>query len=312
MSNVSVQVITAETEDNLTGIVMDDVPHLYWLRIYRALGLSPSHARKVIERLEEGKHFISFSRREFKEKYPTMSKLDTVIDNHASRVIFINTEGYHRAIMEIETGYIKNPVVAEAVNSKKNHMASIYTRYQQGETLSKATDETPALPGEVTHPEYAPVAIVLEDQIAISRIMIGEGVEPGIAKAMAFSVTEEITHCGDVLTPWKNLIETDPLLQEPATLTPTDIGIALGGKSPIEINKTLVRLGYQRKIGKEWTPTTSGKLYARYVPQEIKHDRGIVRHMQLRWLPSIVEKIRSSIYYQQQGQTGLFLGEVVG
>ena len=88
--------------------------------------------------------------------------------------------------------------------------------------------------------------------------MGGIGVEPAIANAMAFSVTEEITHCGDTLTPWKNLIQTDPLMQEPGTLTPTDIGKALGGLSAIDVKQTLVKLGFQTKIGKEWTPTYSG------------------------------------------------------
>lgn len=48
----------------------------------------------------------------------------------------------------------------------------------------------------------------------------------------------------------------------------------------------------------------SGKLDARFVPQEIKHDRGIMRHIQLIWLPSIVEKIVSALFYDQKGQTG--------
>ena len=48
-----------------------------------------------------------------------------------------------------------------------------------------------------------------------------------------------------------------------------------------------------------------------FVPQEIKHDQGFMRHMQLRWLQSIVEKINSALFYDQKGQTGGF-GEVVG
>ena len=310
MSNLEIQVISAQTTDNLTGIIIDGVPYLYWLRVYQALGLERHHAQKVISRLTEGIHYRKFSKEEILQLSETGNTVFPV-DHRAKSFVFLTSEGLNRAIMEIRTCEMDDEKIAAAIDAKKDHMASIYTRYQSGEVLSKA-DEFPALTGEVSHPEYAPVAIVLEDQMAISRIMIGEGVEPGIAKAMAFSVTEDICHCGDALTPWKNLIETDPLIQEPATLNPTDIGIALGGISPIEVNKILVKFGYQRKIGKEWTPTTSGKLYARFVPQEIKHDRGVVRYMQLRWLPSIVEKLRSTLYYQKQGQTGLFAGEVVG
>ncbi len=305
MLNQEVEVIIPQTEDGLTGIVIENVPYLYWLRVYKAFGLTPNHARKVIERLESGKHFISFSRRDFKEKYPTVYKSYTV-DSHASSVVFITAEGYHRAIMEIGTGYITDPVVAAAVDAKKDEIANIYTRYQKGEVLSIA-DEHPALPGQV---EYAPVSVILEDQMAIARIMIGEGVEPGIAKAMAFAVTENLTGCGDTLTPWRNLIRADPTMVEPALLNPTDIGNDIGGLSPNTVNKLLVRFGFQNKIGKEWVPTQFGKMYARFVPQEIKHNRGMVRKMQLKWLPSIVEKIRERMYYDQKGQTGLFTGHV--
>lgn len=309
MSNLEIQVIDAQTEDNLTGIIIDGVPHLYWLRVYQALGLKKEHGPKIIARLTEGIHYRKFTNSEFVEQFPTVAKTATVYIG-AKSFVFLTAEGYHRAIMEISTGHMNNPEVAAAIDAKKDEMASIYTRYQQGEVLSKA-DEHPALTGEVQS-DYAPVAVVLEDQMAIAKVMVGIGVEPAIANAMAFSVTEEITHCGDTLTPWKNLIQTDPLMQEPGTLTPTDIGKALGGMSAIEVNQTLVKLGYQIKVGKEWTPTYSGKLYARYVPQEIKHHSGIKRHMQLKWLPSIVEKLRSSLYYQQRGQTGLFVGEIAG
>ena len=309
MSDSQIQVVDAQTEDNLTGIVIEGNPYLYWLRVYKALGLTPNHARKVIERLEEGTHFISFSRTDFKEKYPTVYKSYTVIDTRASSVIFLTPEGYNRAIMEISTGYMDDPVVAAAIDQKKDEIANIYTRYQSGEVLSKAMDDKPALPGEA-HLEYAPVAVVLKDQLAIADLMIARNVEPAIAHNIAFSNTEEITHCGDVLTPWRPLIQADPFLSEPALLTPRDIGMELGGMSAISINKILVKLGFQKKIGSEWTPTQSGKIYAKFVPQEIQHNRGVMRHMQLKWVPAVVEKIREKMFYEEKGQTGLFLGEI--
>ena len=85
--------------------------------------------------------------------------------------------------------------------------------------------------------------MVLEEQLANAKVMVCIGVEPAIANAMAFSVTEEISHCGDGLTPWKNLIETDPLLHEPEILTPTNIGNVIGKLSGILVNKVLVKLG---------------------------------------------------------------------
>lgn len=204
---------------------------------------------------------------------------------------------------------MNNPVIAAAIGAKKDHIANIYTRYQQGEVLSKAT-EHPALVGEVEDVEYIPVAIVLKDQLAIADMMIARNVEPAIANSIAFSNTEEITHCGDALTAWRPLIQADPFLAEPAVLNPTDIGIELGGMSARTVNQILVHLGYQKKIGSEWVPTQIGKPYARFVPQEIQHDRGVMRHMQLKWIPGVVEKVREKMFYGQKGQTGLFLGEI--
>lgn len=305
MSDSQIQVIDAQTEDNLTGLVIEGVPHLYWLGLYKALELSQDHAVKVIQKLTKGKHYVSYSRSEIKEIFSgnaVLSLLPAVRSYH-----FLTEEGYSRAIMEISTGHMNNRDVAAAIDRKKDEIANIYARYQQGEVLSKST-EHPALPGDA--PEaYAPVAVVLEDQLAVARIMIGEGVEPAIARSMAFHVTEEITRCGDALTPWRPLIQADPFLAEPAILTPTDIGKELGGMTGRTVNQILVKLGYQKKVGSEWTPTQSGKIYARFVPQEIQHNRGVLRHMQLRWLPAVIEKIREKMYYEQKGQTGLFLGE---
>lgn len=308
MSYSQIQIITAQTDDNLTGLVIDGKPHLYWLRVYKALGIRKDHAYQILARLTEGVHYRKFTREEITQLSGSVDVLSTV-DYRAKTCYFVTNEGYNRAIMEISTGHMSDPVIAAAIDRKKDEIANIYTRYQQGEVLSKAMDEKPALPGEVSL-EYAPVATVLEDQLAIAKIMIGEGVEPAVARSMAFHVTEEITHCGDALTPWRPLIQADPFLSEPAILTPTDIGKELGGMTGRTVNQILLKLGYQKKIGSEWAPTQSGKIYARFVPQEIQHNRGVMRHMQLKWVPAVVEKIREKMFYEQKGQSGLFLGEV--
>lgn len=307
MSDSKIEVITAQTEDNLTGLVIDGKPHLYWLRVYKALGIRKEHAPKIISRLTEGVHYRKFSNAEFSLLFPTVAKTATVYSS-AKSFVFITAEGYNRAIIEISTGHMNDSVTAAAIDRKKDEIANIYTRYQQGEVLSKAT-EHPALPGG-TPEVYAPVAVVLKDQLAIADLMIARNVEPAIAHNIAFSNTEEITHCGDVLTPWRPLIQADPFLSEPALLTPRDIGMELGGMSAISINKILVKLGFQKKIGSEWTPTQSGKIYAKFVPQEIQHNRGVMRHMQLKWVPAVVEKIREKMFYEEKGHTGLFLGEI--
>lgn len=311
MSNLEIQVIDAQTEDNLTGIIIDGVPYLYWLRVYKALGITKAHAVEVIKRLSEGVHYRKFTKEEIQLLSGTVN-VSLTVDPRARMFYFLTSEGYHRAIMEISTGHMNNPEVAAAIDAKKDHMASIYTRYQKGETLSLAADTAKAELPEEVQSGYVPVAVVLEDQLAIADLMIARNIEPAIAKRIAFTTTEEITKCGNAITPWKNLIYTDPSVQEPATLTPTDIGMELGGLSPRSINKILVKLDYQIKIGGEWSPTKSGLPYAKFVPQEIQHKSGVKRHMQLKWGPGIVDVIRKELNgepdYRTRGQATLSQG----
>lgn len=148
MSGSKIEIINVQTEDNLTGIVIDDVPHLYWLRIYQAIGLNADHAGMVLKRLTPGKHYVTFTRSEIKAIFTSiddLSILPAVRSYH-----FLTVEGYNRAIMEISTGYMNNPEIAAAIDAKKDKMASIFTRYEQGEVLSIA-DEKAALVGEVAH-----------------------------------------------------------------------------------------------------------------------------------------------------------------
>jgi hypothetical protein len=304
MSDVRIEVIN-EPQEELTGVVINGIPYLYWLRAYKALGLTVSHAQEVIKRLTPEKHYVRITKQELREKYPTIHTA-CIVDYHASVAYFLTEEGLNRAIIEIRTSEMDNPDVIAMVEKRKDEMANIYTRYRKGEVLSIA-DEHPALPGIVESP---PVDKILGEQMGIAKVMIGIGVEPSIAHTIAFSVTESICNCGDTLTPWKNLVRTDPSMIEPALLTPTDIGKSLGGMSARTVNSLLERFGFQEKMGKEWVPTILGKMYSRLIPQEIKHNRGMVRKLQIKWQPSIVEKIREKMYYDQKGQTGLFTGHV--
>ena len=36
MSDLQIEVINPQTEDSLTGIVIEGIPYLYWLRVYKA------------------------------------------------------------------------------------------------------------------------------------------------------------------------------------------------------------------------------------------------------------------------------------
>lgn len=132
MNNVEIEKITSEIlEDSLTGIIVDGVPHLYWKEIYQNLGIKRNHAYGIIKRLEKGKHFIEFSVSELKDIYIRVHKPCTL--SPTSRYVFLTAEGYHRAIIEIQTGYMDDPLIIQEINRKKDHIAYVYTKYQRGE-----------------------------------------------------------------------------------------------------------------------------------------------------------------------------------
>ena len=276
--------ITTETFHEIPVRIVqgENCPMIPLVDVAKGLGYNTQTITRLYERNEE-----------LLKKYSQTAIMTTGDQVAPVSLVCLSRDGIVGLTMKLDYRRTKNPEKKAAILAFQDWAI---------ETLGKVMD------GKLS-PDYAPVAMVLEDQMAIARVMIGEGVESGIARAMAFSVTEEITHCGDTLTPWKNLVHTDPFLEESAVLNPTDIGIDLGGMTARTVNQLLVRFGYQKKIGSEWVPTQIGKVYARFVPQEIQHNHGIVRHMQLKWLPGIIEKIREKMYYEKQGQAGLFLGE---
>jgi hypothetical protein len=305
MTDSHIQVINEKTEDNLTGIVIDGVPYLYWLRVYKTLGLTPNHARKVIERLEPQKHYIYFLRGEFKDKYPTVYKSSTV-DPHAASVIFLTAEGYNRAIIEIGISYIQDPVVAAAVNAKKNEIASIYTRYQQGEVLSIATDKVKEeLPG------YIKASDIIDENLAIANSFIKYAcphlkIDPGLVTSACLSHAEQVIQKrGDEidLTHLKGMIPR-LLTGEPATLTATTIGEYFS-ISRTKINEILEYLGYHAhsyRSGssgnhKEWTPTPKGELHGEWKPVTKGHHTGsIYSSYKWYWKESIIRELREHLF----------------
>jgi hypothetical protein len=266
MSDSQIQVIDAQTEDNLTGIVIEGNPYLYWLRVYKALGLTPNHARKVIERLEEGTHFISFSRTDFKEKYPTVYKSYTVIDTRASSVIFLTPEGYNRAIMEISTGYMDDPVVAAAIDQKKDHIANIYTRYQQGEVLSLAADQHKKLPGEVVQPvnEIALAEAKLRYYNTAKKIAISMGAD---RRSSNIVMIEKIKEEFPDIHPFMAMIPDEKVCNSPddAVLTRQEVSDIL--KTDVHIlEERIVKAGWVTKTIYGWLPTPRGTKYLKPDP----------------------------------------------
>jgi|GEM_PF-5250033 len=316
MSDAQIEVINAQTEDNLTGIIIDGVPYLYWLRVYQAFGLTANHARRIIERLEEATHFISFSREEFREKYPTVYTAYTVIDYRASRVIFLTAEGYNRALLEIRTGEMDNKAIAEAIEKKRDQMANIFTRYQKGEVLSIASDEAKAeLPKEVKAAEIVSEYMSIADSFNKYATPHLKQVDPGMVISVSLSQAEQKIQKlgGEVdLSYLKGMIPRG-LTEDPATLNATAIGLHFSISKRL-VNPILEKMGLQTKgynegsSGKHivWSPTPEGELYGEWKPITKGHKNGSI-HAEYRWYwrESVLPIIRSRLYGLDSGQQQL-------
>lgn len=76
-------------------------------------------------------------------------------------------------------------------------------------------------------------------------------------------------------------------------ITPTDIGVLLGGISARQVNRKLAESGFQIKdSNNRWAPTAKGKKYARWFMAEKAHVEGGTPVQQLKWLESVVGELR--------------------
>lgn len=73
-------------------------------------------------------------------------------------------------------------------------------------------------------------------------------------------------------------IDMDPVREhfpaaehETGYMTPTALGMKLGGVKPKEVNKLLAELGFQHKEGKDWRLNENGRGYAEEKPYTAKH-----------------------------------------
>lgn len=259
MSNLQIQVIDAQTEDNLTGIIIDGVPYLYWLRVYQALGIRKEHAPKIISRLAEGIHYRKFTRDEFALLSGTVDVTATVFIG-AKSFVFLTAEGYNRAIMEITESRLNDPEVAAAINAKKDKMASIFTRYQSGETLSLATDQTPALMGEVTtDPEKQIRLYNTARKIAIS---LGAD-RRAINTVMIEKIKEE---CPEVY-PFMAMIPQGNVSDSPddAVLTRKEVSGILKIEQR-DLEERIINVGWVNKTALGWLLTPKGTKYLKPDP----------------------------------------------
>lgn len=162
-------------------------------------------------------------------------------------------------------------------------------------------------------PPRLSVAQVVEEHLQIANAMSTHAhVDRGIAASLALALAEYKT--GEDLKPWKNLIVKDR--QEPAgVLTPTQIGIELGGLSGQSVNRILKRLGFQYWAGGEggqWVLTRRGEAYAELIPITVyskSRDLYYPRY-QTKWQPRILEVVRRALDPEIDTRQGLLSGEV--
>ena len=306
-SVANVEIINAETDDNLTGIIIDGVPHLYWFRVYKAMGLTSDHAVQVIRRLEEGKHYVRFTKQELKEKYGTHYTA-SVVDSHASVAYYLTAEGYNRAIMEIRTSEMDNKEIAAAIDAKKDHIAAIYTRYQRGEIVSLAVDESkPILPEDNKAVE------ITNENLAIADVFIKYAcphlkLDPGMVISASLTNAEQrIKKLGGNVD-FHHLKGMIPRLlpDEPAYLNATELG-KIFNLSGMRMNIELERIGLHTKVSPDsraygvikagWTPTQDGIPHGEWKPVTKGHSNGSVHHeYRWYWKESVIPEIRNSLH----------------
>jgi len=312
MYDFNIEVINAETEDNITGILINKVPYLYWLRVYQALGLERHHAQKVISRLTDGIHYRKFSKEEIYQLSET-GNTALPVDYRAKSFVFLTEEGMNRAIIEIRTEYMGDKNLAAIIEAKKDHITSIYTRYQKGEILSIEADKmAESLPSD------SPEIKIANENLAIANSFIKYAcphlkIDPGMVISASLShVEQEIQKIGGntSLIHLKNMIPRT-LEGEPASLTVTEIGKPFG-LSGNRINDVLERIGYQiheykqstsGRQKKEWKPTKLGDPHGEWKPVTQGHANGSVHHeYRWYWKESIIPIIRDALFGASEAQ----------
>lgn len=265
MSDSQIQVIDAQTDDNLTGLIIDGTPYLYWLRVYQALGLERHHAQKVVSRLTEGLHYRKFSKEEILLLSGTGNTV-LPVDYRAKSFVFLTAEGYNRAIIEIRTCEMDDQEIAEAIDRKKDEIANIYTRYQQGEVLSLAADQHKKLPGEVVQPvnEIALAEAKLRYYNTAKKIAISMGAD---RRSSNIVMIEKIKEEFPDIHPFMAMIPDEKACNSPddAVLTRQEVSDIL--KTDVHIlEERIVKAGWVTKTIYGWLPTPRGTKYLKPDP----------------------------------------------
>lgn len=256
MSDSQIQIITAQTDDNLTGIVIDGTPCLYWLRVYQALGLERHHAQKVVSRLTEGLHYRKFSKEEILLLSGTGNTV-LPVDYRAKSFVFLTAEGYNRAIMEISTGYMGDPVIAAAIDRKKDEIANIYTRYQRGEVLSLAADQHQGLLEDVEKLKLAFLMNSITRRMGAPRRVANKVYLAWIRENIRTDVTAFLSAIPD-----EDDMETPP---DDALHTRTSVAEILK-VSVDDLEARMIQMGWVSRGQRGWHATRKGSKYLKTDP----------------------------------------------
>lgn len=86
-------------------------------------------------------------------------------------------------------------------------------------------------------------------------------------------------------------------------LSPTAIGLELGGMKPREVNKLLESIGLQTCVDKQWQATPAGEPHSVRVDVQTRHNSG-APVTQLRWYATVLDVLRDALDKRraQQGE----------
>lgn len=228
---------------------------------YQKLGLNRQSAHKVINRLVNGKHYVTISIAELQTKYPCVYESWTHLKK-VSLFYLLTEEGFSRFVIEVELGKIRTPHVVENLLRIRDEMAQVYVQYRRGELIQNIYPQI--------HQGYVPISPVIEDHFEQARIICKNcdrdiGAVQAAMMAQASRVLKSMGHDGDLthVNQFLAPVKEDYFY---AYLTATMIGEKVG-LSNRTINRLLEEWGYhfhtyiEKKEKKEirWEPTELGK-----------------------------------------------------
>lgn len=299
--------VTSYNNSEILGLTIDEKPHLYWLPLYRALGLSAKHATDIIRRLDEGIHYRKYNRSELQT---VLTSITTTVIPAVRSYYFLTDTGWFRAVQEIDTARMLKPDVAKKINRIRDDMASIYAQYNRGEI----TSITPSRPKE-----FISAAPVIEDYLKQARLLhtfVGVDLERAASHCLSkaeltlkkFGYPDNLSHLTNLLA--------GQAVHENAGLTASDIGAHFNLSATV-INKVLELAGYQVSHyrntvsgkRKEWVPTDKGKSFGAYMPVSASLPNESVHtgcRWDCRWLwkDTILKPLRSFIFKDFQTKPG--------